>query len=247
MEDNNINISPAILKQAEREKNAEEVQISVIDIINMMLAFWWIIAIMAIVVGGGTYMYSKLTSVDKYESNLMLYIDTQTEQTTDDVNTVSLQGAQKLLPTYIKVLESTPFLEDVSDDIENKYSAATILDMIHYEAVEETNIIKLTVVSTDSHDAYILAKSIMRNAPDKITQVFEGGSVKIIEYPKEASSPITGNDLKLGIIGFVAGIAIAVLIIFLINLFDTSVKSSEELTKKYGFPILGEIPNLMDV
>lgn len=247
MEDNKVNLSHAALKQAMESGQTEESQISLIDVINMMLAFWWLIAIMAIVAGGATYTYSKITSVAQYESTGTLYIDTQKEQTSDDVNTTGLKNAQVLLPTYIEVLKSEPFLEIVSDDIDNKYSAASILKMLQYEAVEETNLINLKVATADPHDAYILARSIMRNAPEKITQIFEGGSVKIIEYPKEATSAVSGSDFKRGIIGFVAGAAVAMLIVFLVNLFDTTLKSSEELTKKYGLPILGEIPNLMDV
>ena len=38
--------------------------------------------------------------------------------------------------------------------------------------------------------------------------------------------------------------AVAMVIIFLVNMFDTRVKNKEELVKRYGYPILGEIPGL---
>lgn len=247
MEENSTNLSPAALKQAVAENGDGISQLSLVDIINMMLTFWWLIALLAILVGGSCYAYSKITSVPEYESTGVLYIDTQRESTSDDVNTTGIKNAQALLPTYIEVLRSTPFLEDVSDGIDNKYSAMSILKMTSFRAVEETNLITIKVSATDPHDAYVITKSIIRNAPRRISQVFEGGSVKIIEYPTESTSAISDNSFKLGIIGFIAGAAVAMLIIFLINLFDTRVKNSEELTTKYGLPILGEIPNLIDV
>ena len=247
MEENKADLSPAALKQAASESSSSDSQLSIIDIINMMLTFWWLIAVLAIVIGGGAYVISKATSVPQYTSSGTLYIDTQKESKTDDVNTSGLQAAKTLLPTYIKVLESTPFLESISDDVNNKYSAASIAKMISYTGVEDTNLIVIRVRTSDSHDAYLITKSILRNAPSRIAQVFEGGSVKVIEYPKEATSPESDSAFKKGIVGFIAGAAIAMLIIFLINLFDTRVKSSEELTSKYGLPILGEIPNLLDV
>lgn len=247
MEENNANLSPAALKLAENESNDTEMQMSIVDIINLMLSFWWLIAVLAILAGGGAYAYSKITSVPEYESSGTLYIDTQKETKTDDVNTYGIQAAKTLLPTYIEVLKSTPFLEDVSDGIDNKYSASSILKMTTYTAVEETNLITIDIKATDSHDAYLIAKSIIRNAPAKIAQVFEGGSVKVIEYPKEATDQIADSAFKLGVIGFIGGAAVAMLIIFLISLFDNRVKSSEELTNRYGLPILGEIPNLVDM
>lgn len=229
------------------DQNQTETQISIIDIINMMLTFWWLIVILAVLVGGGTYAYSKLTSVEQYSSFATIYINTQTEQKTDDVNTTAIVDAATLMPTYIEVLSSKPFLETISDDIDNKYDFDAINQMVTYSSTDETNILGITVKSVDAHDAYLIAESISHNAPDKIRQVFEGGSVKLINYAEESVLPLPNNSLKKGLIGFIAGAALAALIIFLINLFDTRVKSSEELSAKYNLPILGEVSNLHEI
>ena len=224
-----------------------ETQLSIIDIINMMLTFWWLIVILAVLVGGSTYAYSKITSVPLYNSTGTLYIDAQKEQKTDDVNTSALIGVQSLMPTYIEVLKSKPFLQTVSDDIDNKYSFSEILDKVSITALEETNLITVSVNAADAHDAYLICNSIVNNAFDEIIRVFEGGSVKLINNPEEATSPLPTNSLRRGIIGFCVGAAIAMLIIFLINLFDTRVKSAEELKSKYNLPILGEVSNLHEI
>lgn len=243
----NLNVNTNVAAKNNTEANQIETQISIIDIINMMLTFWWLIAILAVLVGGGTYAYSKLTSVEQYSSSATLYINTQTEQKTDDVNTNALTGAVELMPAYIEILSSKPFLETVSDDIDNKYNYQQISSMLTYSPKTDTNILELTIKTTDAHDAYLIAETISHNAPDEIRRVFEGGSVKLINYAEESIAPLPTNSLKKGIIGFIAGAALAALIIFLINLFDTRVKSSEELSNKYNLPILGEVPNLHEL
>lgn len=224
-----------------------ETQLSLIDIINMMLTFWWLIVILAVLVGGSTYAYSKITSIPQYNSTGTLYINTQKEQKTDDVNTNALTGAQTLMPTYIEILKSKPFLQTVSDDIDNKYSFSEIKSKMSISSIEETNLITISVNAADAHDAYIICNSIVNNAFDEIIRVFEGGSVKLINNPEEATSAQPTNSLKKGIIGFCVGAVIAMLIIFLINLFDTRVKSSEELKNRYNLPILGEVSNLHEI
>lgn len=224
--------------------NNTESQFSVIDIINMMLARWWLIVILAIVAGSGTYIYTKIVTIPTYNSTGTLYINTQAEQKSDDVNTSAITGARTLMPTYIEILQSKPFLQTVSDDIMNRYSFSEIQKMTNYTAVDDTNLISISVDCIDSHDAYLICSSIANNAPAEITRVFEGGSVKLINSPEEAASPNSSPAIRNGLIGLIAGIALAMVIIFLINLFDTRVKSSEELTGKYKLPILGEIPNL---
>ena len=133
-----------------------EIQFSVIDIVNMMIAFWWLIAMLGLLVGGGTYAYTKITAVPEYKSEGTLYVNTAKEQTSEDVDAVGLRNAAELLPTYIEVLTSTPFMETVADDVDNRYSVKTLSDIIEFTAVEETNLINVEVITADSHDAFLI-------------------------------------------------------------------------------------------
>ena len=221
-----------------------ETQLSAIDVINMMLTFWWLIVVMAVLVGGSTYAYSKITAVPEYNSVGTLYINTQTEQKSEDVNASALNNAKVLMPTYIEILNSKPFLELVGEDLNDKYSYDEIKNFITLEAIEDTNLINIKVNTTDAHDSYLICTSIVNNAVDEIIRVFEGGSVKLINSPEESLYPTPSFAYKKGITGALIGAVVAMLIIFLINLFDTRVKSSEELKNKYNLPILGEVSNL---
>lgn len=230
---------------SEQQKNSES-EISIIDIINMMLTFWWFIVILAVLVGGATYVYFKMTSIPEYKSTSRLYIDTEAQKTSTDVNASSITNATNLLPTYIVVLQSKTFLDLVSDDLDNKYTVSDITGMLTLEAETDTNIINVTVKNKDAHVAYLICSSIVNNAPNEIARVFGGGSTKLIEYPEEADKSEPMHTARNAIIGFVAGAAVAMVIIFLVNMFDTRVKSKDELVAKYNLPILGEVPNLQN-
>lgn len=221
-----------------------ESDISIVDIINMMLTFWWFIVILAVLVGGATFTYFKISSVPQYKSTARMYINTEGQQSSTDVNANAITGAANLLPTYIDVVKSKTFLSTISDDLDNRYSVSQIDKMLTLEAVSDTNIIKIEVLNEDSHVAYLVCSSIVNNAPNEIARVFGGGSTKLTEYPEEATSPEPLHTTRNAVIGFIVGAVIAMLIIFLVNLFDTRVKSKDELVAKYNLPILGEIPSL---
>ena len=223
---------------------SSESQFSVVDIINMMLTFWWFIVILAVLVGGATFTYFKITSVPEYKSAARMYINTEAQQTSTDVNTNALTGAANLLPTYIDVLTSKSFLASVSDDLDNKYTVEDITAMITLEAVTDTNIISIEVLDEDPHVAYLICSSFVNNAPNEIARVFGGGSTKLTEHPEEADEAEVMHTTRNALIGFLAGAAIAMVVIFLVNMFDTRVKSKDELVSKYNLPILGEIPSL---
>ena len=219
-------------------------EISVVDIINMMLTFWWFIAILAVLVGGGTYAYFKITSVPMYKSTAQIMIKTESQQTSTDVNANALTGAANLLPTYVEVLQSKSFLTTVSDDMDNNFSVGEIKGMLTMDEVTDTNIIKIVTKHADAHIAYIICSSIVNNAPGEIARVFGGGSTKLTEYPEESNDAEPLHTGRNALIGFIAGAVLAMAIIFLVNMFDTRVKSKDELITKYGLPILGEVPNL---
>lgn len=149
-----------------------------------------------------------------------------------------------LLPSYIEVLQSKVFLDLVSDDLDNKYTYEDISDMITLEAITDTNIVSISVEHPDAHVSYLICSSIVNNAPSEMARVFGGGSTKLTEYPEEADEPENLHTARNAVIGLVAGAVVAMVIIFLVNMFDTRVKSKDELVSKYGLPILGEIPDL---
>ena len=218
--------------------------ISVIDIINMMLTFWWFIVVFAIFVGGATYTYFKVSSIPVYKSTAQVCISNEATQTSTSVNTSALIGATNLLPSYIEVLESKQFLAQISDDLDNKYSISDVKSMIKFEGVDSTNIITITVTNEDAHVAYLVASSSVSNAPSEMSRVFGGGSTTFTEYPEEATSPEPMHTTRNAAMGLLVGAAIAMLIIFLVNLFETRVKSKDDLMSRYGLPIIGEIPSL---
>lgn len=219
-------------------------ELGIIDIINMMLTFWWFIAILAILIGGSTYAYFKITAVPVYRSSASLMITTESQQTSTDVNTGAMTNAMNLLPTYVEVLKSKSFLTTVSDDLDNKYSVSEIKGMLDMSAVDSTNIITLNVSNPDAHIAYMVCSSLVNNAPSEIARVFGGGSTKLTEYPEESHSAETLHTARNSVVGFFAGALLAMVLIFLVNMFDTRVKNKDELITKYGLPILGEVPNL---
>lgn len=219
-------------------------EISILDLIALMIRNWWIIVIVGAIFGIATYAYSKTTAIPTYRSTGSLYIDTQREQTTDELNAKAIFNARDLMPTYVEVLQSRTFASIVSDAVDNKYSYSEIKRMVTFTPTEDTNIVNVSIVCMDQQDSFTICESILNLAPDEILRVFESGSVKIIDHPTAVPETLMANSLKRGAVGFLVGAALAMFFIFLLNMFDTRIESSEELASRYNLPVLGEAPNL---
>jgi len=219
-------------------------QISIVDIVDMLLRRWWLIVVSAITIGVIAFMYTSLFIDPMYRSEGALFVNSTQNQISGEVTTGALAASQKLVTTYAEILQRRTFLEQVVQDLDNKYTVAQIKNMLKMGAANETEILEITVTGKDPHDVYLIARSVLRHAPDELIRVVEAGSVKILDNAKENKTPISPNIRNNTLIGILVGILLGALIAVLLELFDTRIKSGEEISQRYDEPLLGEIPNL---
>ena len=225
--------------------NISEIKsISIMDMVKIALNNWWVITVAGVVCALAMFIYSSVTSVPVYLSEGNLYVDTRRDHINDNVDATAILDAQNLIPTYIEILESRTFNKQISDEMKNKYDFEEIADMVSYRQVSDTNILTISVTSYDEDDAYMICKAVLDSASDAILRIFEGGLVRVIDYPENEPKMLVVSLLKRAIIGFLLGAIFAFAVLVLLNMFDTRVNSSKELTERYNYPVLGEIPSL---
>ena len=216
------------------------------NIIDILLRRLWLIVLLVCLGGGVAYTYSSFIVQPKYVSSVTMYVYNQNpQQQTMTAGDFTL--SQKLVDTYMVILKSNHVLDKVSDQISEQninYSANAIRNMISAEAVDDTEVFKISVSSHDKEHSKIIADTIAQIAPEEIIRVVKAGSVEIVdnaELPKTFSYPnISGNT----IIGIVLGLVFACAFAIILELMNTSVKGREDLTDTHNLPVLAVIPNL---
>lgn len=225
--------------------NVSEVKsISIMDMMRIAINNWWVIAVVGVICAIVFFIYSKATSVPVYVSEGNLYVDTRRDHINDNIDATAILDAQNLIPTYIEILESRTFNKQISDEMDNKYGFEEIADMVSYRQVSDTNILTIRVTGFEEDDAYIICKTVLDSASDAILRIFEGGLVRVIDYPENEPKMVVVSLLKRAIIGFMLGAVFAFAVLVLLNMFDTRVSASKELAERYNHPVLGEIPSL---
>lgn len=222
-------------------------ELNIIDLIDMLMRRWWIIFTSMIVVGVMAFVFTEVFIQPTYRSEGALYVNASPEQQLQQtMTTATLSASQQLVNTYAEILKRRTFLESVAKDIDNKYTVAQIRQMLNISAVNETEIMQITVTSTDPDDAYLIAHSVLMRAPDELVRVVEAGSVKLLDDAKKNNVAVSPNIRQNTLIGALLGIALGALIIFLLEIIDTRINSPESITGNYKEPLLGEIPSLTD-
>ncbi|MCR4692921.1 MAG: hypothetical protein K5664_03480 [Firmicutes bacterium] len=221
-------------------------KIGIADIIDMMIRRWWIWAVCAVVFSVSAFVYTQIFVDPLYRTDGTLYVNAQRTQNTD-ISQGQLNSSQELVKTYKEILSRRTFLSQVAEDLEGRYSTGELKGMIAYGAVNETQILQITVTGKVPQDVYDICHSVLVHAPDELIRVINAGSVKILDDGQIPRSPVSPNVKQNSLIAFLLGIAVGAGIILLLELFDTRIKTREDIAGKFPEPLLGEIPEFIQV
>lgn len=218
-----------------------------IDLLELLGVMWrnkLIIIACALVASVISFICVQYLTDDTYSSSGILYVSNKNRYSTtvdDSINGSDIDTSRTLSTSYMEVLKTTSFLMSVSDEIGNKYSWAQIGSMMSVSSVNDTELLKITVVALNPDDAYEVASAIMTCAPGKLTAIFKGGEVEIADPPLYPSGPNSKGKSRKIVLGFILGAVVGALICFLLYFFDTKVHKADDIAKRYNVSILGEL------
>lgn len=114
---------------------------------------------------------------------------------------------------------------------------------------KDQSLIKIQTTSVDSKLAYVVTKYVSELAAKEIdfNQYDNEGTIivavenRFVTRAKLPTSPSSPNKILNVIISFLVGAIISVVVVLLKEQFSGVFKSSEEIEKLTGYPIIGEI------
>jgi len=224
------------------------------DILSMILRHWLIIGIVVVVFAAAAFINTHYFSTPMYSADGTLYIsnvnksDTPVYQNqTSEVTLTELMTSQELLKSYVEVLNTDRFFSRVKSVSGLRYSVASLKSMVSMDSLNKTEILKIKAVAADPKVAFVLVQTIISLAPDEIEWVFEGGSLKTLDYPAYSSTPLPNNTTRNTVLAGVVGFILAFALVFIIEISDKRIKSHEDIATRYDYYILGEIPSFKPV
>lgn len=222
-----------------------------IDLIQLLKALWrkaWAIALAAFIGAGAAFSLASFVITPLYEAETLMYVNNSSfsvGNTSFSISNSELSAAQSLVDTYIIILNSRTTLDEVIEEAGIKYSYKELKEMLHAEAVNNTEIFSVKVTSPDPVEAERIANTIAQILPDTIADVVEGSDVRIVDHAVVPSTKASPSITLYSIIGMLIGFAVMCLVITIQEMTDTLIHNEDYLLETYDLPVLAVVPDLV--
>lgn len=221
-----------------------------IDLPRLMRALWrraWAIVLAMLLSGAAAFSYTRFLVTPLYQASALMYVNNSSITVgSTSVSLSDLSASQTLVDTYIVILKTRLTLSEVIRQAELDYAYEDLRDMIDAAPVNSTEIFEITVTSPYPAEAELVANTIVKVLPEKISEIMDGSSVRTVDYavrPVKKSAPSFTKNTALGLL---AGLVLSCGVIVLGELLDEQIRDEEYLTQTYDFPILAAVPDLLN-
>lgn len=157
--------------------------------------------------------------------------------TTTDVNLNS-----KLVSTYSEIVKSDSVVGTVIKNLNLSIKDGELKKMVSVSAVEDADIIKITVTNEDADEAAKIANEIAKVFSEKVKELYKINNINILDQAIPNYTPSNINHAKDIIIFAFVGVVISVAYVLVSNMLDTTIKSTDDIEKGFGIPVLVSIP-----
>lgn len=220
-----------------------------VDLLQIIKSLWkkaWIIAVVTVLSGILGFCVAAFGITPKYSSSVMLYVNNGDFSVGDFISFSSSQitGARSLVDTYIVMLNNRTTYNKVIEKAGVDYTFDELEDMVVAESVNGTEVMRITVTSTDPYEAADIANAIAVVLPMRISEIIAGSSMEVVDSGAVNLKKVAPSITGFTVVGMLVGAIICVLVLVVIDMRDDTIRSEEYILQNYDYPILAKIPDL---
>lgn len=151
--------------------------------------------------------------------------------------------SQQLVRQYTGIISSRSVTSVVLRDVKNyNITESELLSMVNISSKQDSNILTISARWSDPIVAAAVANATGREFTTQIHQITNSDNVSILDEALVPNYPISSGGSNKILLGMLAGLFVAFGIIYIIDYFDTAVRSAEDIENGLKLRVIGIIP-----
>lgn len=221
-----------------------------IDLKELFNIFWSkrlqiILVVLVFIVIGVVYSVGLKTPLYSSSATMVLAMSEANEKNKNNENSITTTDVtlnSKLVSTYSELIKSKKVLRQVITNLVIDEEADSLRGKVKVSSVEDTEVIKITVTHENPTYAAKIANEITKVFSKEVNELYKINNVYIVDEAEVQNSPSNINHIKDVMLFAMVGLVISAGYVFILNMLDNTIKSSEDIEKGFNIPVLATIP-----
>lgn len=225
-------------------KENKEITIDIVQLFKILWKKKIVIILTAIVAAVLAFGVSSFVLTPEYSSTTRIYVVNRNQSDKGGLTNQDLQAGTYLVKDYKEIILSQDVLEKVISNLKLEKTVKALSKKIQVTVPVDTRIVSIAVKDAQPEEASRIANALREVAAEKIISVTRVSDVTTLEEARPALTPSSPNIRRNTAIAFLAGGAVMVVSVLLLELLDDRVKRPEDVEEVMQVALLGIVPDL---
>lgn len=177
------------------------------------------------------------------EATLLAINNEKTAITGEALDYQDFMLSQQLIKNYVEIISSNRVTSAALSELKNyNLTPEHLRRMININYKKDSSVIVVKAIAPEPRMASAVANAVCRAFANKMRELTNSQSLSILDEAKIPQMPMSSGNNKKIMMGFLVGMTIAVGIILVIELFDSTIRSAEDIDNNTDMQIIGIIP-----
>ena len=235
------------------EQRQGEMQGTQLDLARLFRAVWsakWLIIFAALFLCVLMAAKTAWQVKPRYRAGFGLYVLNKTaDQELTSLTTADITASSQLAGSYADAIKSNQyFLERVLENagLAERYQFGQLRSAVTAEAVSGSQNVSVAITMSKAEDCLRIAHTMAAVAPEILPELVKGSSVRVTSNPLRSASVISADVKGSAKKGFLYGMAAALVLVILFDIFDRRIRAERELRGLFDGRLAGCIPEFWD-
>ncbi|MGE5372298.1 MAG: YveK family protein [Solirubrobacterales bacterium] len=207
----------------------------------------WLILLVGIAGAGLAFYFAYASSTPVYRSESLLFVMNRDKvlQTGQPLDFNDLSLGREMAQDYGVIMQSRTVRADVVRRLGIKGLNEDMLNaVVKVSATKDTPTITVSAIWADPRTAALITDTTSTVIVEKVNELTGSNSIGILDKASVPRAPLPNRMLNQIALGLLGGLAFGLLMVYFAALFDSTVRSAEDIEKAVALPVIGIIPEL---
>jgi capsular polysaccharide biosynthesis protein len=216
-------------------------QMTLLELLQILQKKWWLLVVFPLVFGLVTGAYCWGFMSNDYTSSVSLYILSKTEDSASQVTASEMTSSQQLANDIAVLAKTNKVVDATAQRVGIDNLDAYEIDV---DSATTNRVITLSVTGKQPEAVAQIANELAKQTSEVAVDVMDLNAVNVVDEAQVPAAPSGPNRLMYTAVAVLLGLFVAVALIVLLDLLDTTVKTPEEMEAQFGIPSLGSMPTI---